>query len=128
MENLTITLPVHNGMPYLKDAVESVLSQTYANFRFFIIDDGSTDGSAEYLRSVKDPRIRLIVRENRGLGNTLNQLFAQSETEYVARMDADDVCAPHRVKTIMAFLEHNQDVVMVGSDQAFLVGSRTLNA
>ncbi len=128
MEKLTITLPVCNGLPYLKEAVESVLSQTYADFRFLIIDDGSNDGSADYLRSLRDPRIRVIIRENRGLGNTLNQLFAESETEYVARMDADDVSAPHRIETVMAFLEHNRDLVMVGSDQAFLVGSRTLKA
>jgi glycosyltransferase involved in cell wall biosynthesis len=128
MTTLTITLPVYNGMPFLKDAVESVLRQTFTDFRFLIIDDGSTDGSTEYLRSLNDPRLRVIFRENRGLGATLNQLFAESETEYVARMDADDVCAPDRIKTVMAFLEDNSDVVMVGCDQAFLVGSKTTNA
>jgi len=128
MEKLTITLPVYNGLPYVKAAVESVFSQTYEDFRFLIIDDGSTDGSAEYLRSLKDSRLRVIVRENRGLGNTLNQLFAESETEYVVRMDADDVCAPDRLKTIAAFIQKNSDVAMAGSDQAFLAGSKTLNA
>lgn len=125
---ITITLPVYNGMPYLKDAVESVLRQTYDDFRFLIIDDGSRDGSTEYLRSIRDPRVDLIIRENRGLGATLNQLFAESTTEYVARMDSDDVCAPDRLKRIMAFLEHNGDIVMAGSDQAFLVGAKTLKA
>ncbi len=128
MTTLTITLPVYNGMPYLKDAVESVLGQTFADFRFLIIDDGSTDGTAEYLRSLNDPRLRVIIRENRGLGTTLNQLFSESETEYVARMDSDDLCAPDRIRTVMAFLEDNSDVVMVGCDQAFLVGSKTMNA
>lgn len=128
MEKLTITLPVYNGMPFLKEAVESVLNQTYEDFRFLIIDDGSSDGSGDYLTSLKDSRLRVIVRENRGLGNTLNQLFAESETEYVARMDADDVCAPNRIQTAMAFLAKNSDIVMAGSDQAFLVGSKTLNA
>jgi glycosyltransferase involved in cell wall biosynthesis len=128
MAKLTITLPVYNGMPFVKDAVESVLCQTYRDFRFLIIDDGSKDGSTEYVNSLKDSRLKVIVRENRGLGNTLNQLFSESETEYVARMDSDDVCAPDRIKTIMAYLESNSDLVMVGSDQAFLVGSKTLNA
>src|ERR1700683_3631926 len=101
MEKLTITLPVYNGMPFVKDAVESVLRQTYTDFRFLIIDDGSSDDSAEYLKSLKDPRLRVIVRENRGLGATLNQLFSESETEYVARMDSDDVCDPDRIKMVM---------------------------
>jgi glycosyltransferase involved in cell wall biosynthesis len=56
MEKVTITLPVYNGMPFVKDAVESVLGQTYRDFRFLIIDDGSRDGSREYLTSLKDPR------------------------------------------------------------------------
>ncbi len=128
MSKLTITLPVHNGMPFVRDAVESVLRQTYSDFSFLVIDDGSTDGTTEYLRSLNDPRVRLIARENRGLGTTLNQLFSESETEYVARMDSDDVCAPDRIKTVIAFLEDNRDVVMVGCDQAFLVGSKTMNA
>lgn len=125
---LTITLPVYNGLPFVKEAVQSVLRQTYTDFRFLIIDDGSTDGSAEYLKSLDDPRVRVIARENRGLGTTLNQLFSESDSEYVARMDADDVCAPDRIKTMMAFLETNSDVVMAGCDQAFLVGSKTKNA
>ncbi|MGA3131272.1 MAG: glycosyltransferase family A protein [Terracidiphilus sp.] len=128
MAKLTITLPVYNGMPYLKDAVESILAQTYDNFRFLIIDDGSRDGSTEYLKSIKDPRVDLIVRENRGLGATLNQLFAESETEYVVRMDSDDKCAPDRLTRIRAFIESNDDFVMAGSDQAFLVGTKTLKA
>lgn len=128
MTKLTITLPVYNGMPFVKDAVESILSQTYEDFRFLIIDDGSRDGSTEYLKSIKDSRLKVIARENRGLGTTLNQLFSESETEYVARMDSDDVCAPDRLKAIMAFLENHSDFVMVGSDQAFLVGSKTLTA
>lgn len=125
---LTITLPVYNGMSYLKDAVESVFYQSYEDFRFLVIDDGSTDGSADYLNSLRDHRLRVIVRENRGLGATLNQLFAESETEYVARMDADDVCSPIRAERMLAFLERNKDVVMAGSDQAFLVGNSTMKA
>jgi glycosyltransferase involved in cell wall biosynthesis len=128
MAKITITLPVYNGMPYLKDAVESILGQTYDDFRLLIIDDGSRDGSTEYLKSIKDPRVDLIVRENRGLGATLNQLFAESETEYVVRMDSDDMCAPDRLKRMMAFIENNNDFVMAGSDQAFLVGTKTLKS
>lgn len=128
MAKLTITLPVYNGLPYVKDAVESILTQTFDDFHFVIIDDGSRDGSTEYLKSIKDSRVYLIVRENRGLGATLNQLFAESQTEYVVRMDSDDVCAPDRLKKIAAFIESNNDFVMAGSDQAFLVEGKTLKA
>ncbi len=103
---LTVTLPVYNAMPYLPAAVESVLNQSYRDFNFLIIDDGSTDGSTDYLRSLRDPRIKLTVRENRGLGMTLNELFRSSRTEYVcAHVDADDdIVKPRRLEKQMAFL------------------------
>jgi glycosyltransferase involved in cell wall biosynthesis len=119
---LTVTLPVYNAMPYLPAAVESVLGQSYRDFDFLIIDDGSTDGSADYLRSLRDPRIKLTVRENRGLGTTLNELFRNSRTEFVARMDADDICEPQRLEKQVAFLRDHDDVVMLGSGIAFIVG------
>jgi len=113
-------------MPYLPAAVESVLGQTYSDFEFLIIDDGSSDGSADYLRSLRDPRIKLSVRENRGLGTTLNELFRNSRTEYVARMDADDICKPHRLEKQMAFLRDHPDVVMLGTGIDFIVGNRSV--
>jgi len=124
---LTVTLPVYNAMPYLPAAVESVLHQSYEDFEFLIIDDGSTDGSADYLHSLRDPRIRLTVRENRGLGTTLNELFHNSRTGYVARMDADDICEPHRLEKQMAFLRDSGDVVMLGTGIDFIVGSRLVH-
>ena len=123
---LTVTLPVYNARPYLLAAVESILGQTYSDFEFLIIDDGSSDGSAEYLRSLRDPRIKLLVRENRGLGTTLNELFGNSRTDYVARMDADDVCEPHRLEKQMAFLRDHPDIVMLGTGIDFIVGNRVV--
>jgi glycosyltransferase involved in cell wall biosynthesis len=125
---LTVTLPVYNAMPYLPAAVESVLGQTYSNFEFLIIDDGSSDGSTDYLHSLRDPRIKLIVRENRGLGTTLNELFHNSRTEYVARMDSDDICERHRIEKQMAFLRDHTDVVMLGTGVSFLVGEHLVQA
>jgi len=124
---LTVTLPVYNAMPYLPAAVESVLNQSYRDFDFLIVDDGSTDGSADYLRSLCDPRIKLTVRENRGLGNTLNELFRNSRTEYIARMDADDICEPDRLEKQMAFLRDHGDVVMLGTGIDFIVGNRIVD-
>jgi glycosyltransferase involved in cell wall biosynthesis len=125
--NLTVTLPVYNAMPYLATAVESVLGQTFSDFEFLIIDDGSSDGSTDYLRSLRDPRVKLTVRENRGLGATLNELFHNSRTEYVARMDSDDICEPHRLERQMAFLSVQRDVVMLGTGIDFVVGNRVVS-
>jgi glycosyltransferase involved in cell wall biosynthesis len=119
---------VYNAMPYLEAAVDSVLGQSFQTFEFLIIDDGSTDSSVEYLKSLSDPRIRLIARENRGLGATLNELFRLSRTDYVARMDADDICHPDRLDRQMAFLESHRDVVVVGTGIEFLAGSGVVSA
>ena len=127
MTSITVTLPVFNGMPYVVEAVESVLGQTCTDFEFLIIDDGSTDGSTEYLRSLRDPRVTLICRENRGLGATLNELFSKSRTEYVARMDADDVCEPTRIAEQVSFLSDRRDIVMLGTGINFLVEGRLLD-
>jgi glycosyltransferase involved in cell wall biosynthesis len=124
---LTVTLPVYNAMPYLPAAVESILGQTYGDFEFLIVDDDSTDGSTEYLRSLRDPRIKLTVHQNRGLGTTLNELFRNSRTEYVARMDADDVCDPHRLEKQMRFLRDHPDVVTLGTGIDFMVGNHFVN-
>jgi glycosyltransferase involved in cell wall biosynthesis len=123
---LTVTLPVYNAMPYLPAAVQSVLNQSYGDFEFLIIDDGSTDGSADYIRSLRDPRIKLVVRDNRGLGATLNELFDGSRGKYIARMDADDICEPLRLERQLAYLRDNDDVVMVGTGIAFIVGNRVV--
>lgn len=74
MKVLTATLPVYNAMPYLPAAVESILEQTYSDFELIIIDDGSTDSSYEYLKTLDDERIQLIRQKNNGLGYTLNRL------------------------------------------------------
>lgn len=120
---LTVTLPVFNAMPHLTATVESVLAQTYDDFDFQIIDDGSTDESVDYLKSLTDARVRLSVRENRGLGATLNELFDRSIGKYVARMDADDVCEPYRLERQMAFLREHDEVVMLGTGISFIVGT-----
>src|SRR6185437_15724131 len=75
---LTIGVPVFNGMPYLPEAIESLLSQTYSDFEILIVDDGSTDAGPEYLRSIKDKRIRILRQPNQGLTATLNRILAEA--------------------------------------------------
>lgn len=126
MPELTITLPVYNAMPFLPEAVASVLGQTFGDFVFLIIDDGSTDESPRYLESLKDPRVRVVRQANRGLGATLNRLIELSETPIVARMDADDVIAPQRLQLQMDFLRGHPEVAMVGTQFHFIVNGRSV--
>ena len=128
MTRLTVAMPVYNAMPYLPSAIKSILEQTYSDFRFIIINDGSTDASAEYLDSITDKRITLIHQDNRGTGNTANRSFDLCDTEFYARMDADDISLPERFKTQLSFMVENRDIVMLGTQFAFIAGQRILPA
>lgn len=119
-ELVTVVLPVYNGMPFLPEAVDSILAQTLKDFRLLVIDGGSTDGSLSYLESISDPRVALVHQQGHGLGATLNQGIDLCETEYLARMDADDVALPERLEKQLAFMEADREVVMVGTQVAFL--------
>ena len=95
--SLTVLMTVYNGMPYLCEAVESTLKQTYKDFEFLIIDDASTDNSLDYLKSLKDERIRLIRNKNNiGQVMSLNKGIDIAAGEYIARLDQDDVNLPKR--------------------------------
>jgi glycosyltransferase involved in cell wall biosynthesis len=110
-------MSVYNGEKFLMQAVESILNQTYRNFEFIIIDDGSTDNSKKILEehAAKDLRIRLISHENRGVPKSLNQGLAQARGEFIALMDGDDIAYPLRFEKQVEFLQRNQEVVALGS-------------
>jgi glycosyltransferase involved in cell wall biosynthesis len=93
---VTILMAVYNGMPYLTEAIDSVLNQTLKDWELLIIDDGSKDDSAAYLDSLTDPRIRVVHQANRGLAGALNRGLELCETEFLGRLDADDVALPTR--------------------------------
>lgn len=114
---VTVLMPVYNATAYLKDAVASVLRQTYADFELLIIDDGSTDNGPVILETFTDPRIRLIRnRNNQGLIATLNEGLEQATgQDYLARMDADDVCLPDRLERQVRFMDENPSVGLCGS-------------
>ena len=113
---VTVLMPVHNAGRYLREAVESILGQTFTDFEFLIIDDGSTDDSVEIVRSYHDPRIRLV-RNDRNLGLTvsLNKGLGLIESPYVARMDADDISRPERLARQVRFMDANPGVGVCGS-------------
>ncbi len=114
---ISVAMSVYNGERFLAAAIESVLGQTFGDFEFLILDDGSTDATASILRSYEraDARVRPIVRENRGLVASLNELLHRAQAPIVARMDADDICRPNRFARQIAFLAEHPDHGVVGS-------------
>jgi glycosyltransferase involved in cell wall biosynthesis len=109
---ITVGLPVFNAMPYLPEAMESLLAQTYSQIDILAIDDGSTDGSLQYLRSIRDPRLRVIAQANRGLTTTLNRMLAEVESPWLARHDADDVARPERIARTVDNIRRYNDAGM----------------
>lgn len=109
-------MPVYNGERYLREAVESILGQTWSDFEFLVVDDGSTDASAAIVESYADERIRLV-RNGRNLGliAALNKGLETARGRYVARMDADDVSLPRRLERQVAYMERNPEVCVAGS-------------
>lgn len=106
-------MPVYNGEKTLESSISSILGQTFADFEFLIVDDGSTDGSLELIRKFQrqDRRIRLLSRENRGLIDSLNEGIEMSGGEYIARMDCDDISLPSRLeKQIEAMESESLDI------------------
>lgn len=116
---VTVLLPVFNGMPHLSLAISSILEQSYQEFVLLIINDGSEDGTTDYLNQLDDYRVQVIHQKNRGLGATLNWGIEQTKTEYLARMDADDFAAPGRLQKQIEFMDRNPEISVVGSQIEF---------
>jgi len=111
-------MPVYNNERYLAAAVESILNQTFRDFEFIIIDDGSSDGSLQMLEQYaqKDSRIRLASRPNTGYTIALNEGLRIARGQYIARMDADDISAPDRFAKQVQFLDDHPECVVVGGN------------
>ena len=108
-------MPVYNGERFLVEAVDSILGQTFQDFEFVIVDDGSTDGTAALLGKVHDPRVRVLTQANGGMSAALNAGLATAVGIYVARMDQDDMALPGRLATQVSFLQENPGIAAVGS-------------
>lgn len=117
---ISIIMPVKDAEAYIKDSVESILSQSYGDFELLIIDDGSADRTAEIAESYKDKRIQLYKRENLGLVEQLNYGLSKSKGDYIARMDADDIALPEKLQLQIDFLEKNKDIHIAGTNFEFI--------
>lgn len=113
---VSVLMPAYNCETYVAEAVSSMLSQTFADFEFLVIDDGSTDATRAVLESIHDPRLRVVSNpRNLGLIATLNRGLELAGGRYIARMDADDISAPERLEKQVRFLDAHPDVDVLGT-------------
>lgn len=113
---ITVLMPVYNGEKYLKEAIDSILNQTYKNFEFLIINDASTDSTKSIILSYEDPRIRLIYLEtNIGLVRSLNMGLELARGDFIARMDSDDISMPERLEKQYNHIIKNPEIGLVAS-------------
>jgi glycosyltransferase involved in cell wall biosynthesis len=114
---VSVLLPVWNGDAFLEPAMESILRQTFFSLELLVVDDGSTDGTADiackFARA--DPRVRVLRRPHEGLSAALNAGIAEARGEYIARMDADDISVPDRLEKQVAWLDTHPACVAVGT-------------
>ncbi|GEM_PF-3429407 len=121
---VSVVLAVHNGMPFLPDAVESVLRGQWRDLELVVVDDASTDKSSAYLRDLCDSRVHVLRQDARqGLTASLNHGLSQASGRWIARLDADDAWLPERLALQMACVADRPDVVLVGGGHAEVFGA-----
>ncbi|MBM7566460.1 glycosyltransferase family 2 protein [Paenibacillus sacheonensis] len=118
---ISVLMPVYNGELYLREAIESILGQTFTDFEFIILDDGSTDYSVNIIESYRDARIQIVRNKiNLGIVDTLNKGLQLAKGKYIARMDCDDISLQERFSEQVAYLEEHPYVGITASDIRFL--------
>jgi glycosyltransferase involved in cell wall biosynthesis len=112
---VSVVMAAYNGERHIKEAINSILSQTFTNFEFLIVNDGSTDRTKQILEQYKDPRIRVIHQSNKGCASARNFGIAQAKGEYIAIMDADDFSMPERLRKTVEYLDSHPSTVIVST-------------
>jgi len=115
MPRVSVVMSVYNGERFLPQAVDSILAQTFTDFEFIVVDDGSTDGTAEILRDYTDPRLHVVRQENIGLIGSLTRAIGIASAKYIARMDADDISLPKRLEWQLVWLESHPQTAVLGT-------------
>jgi hypothetical protein len=121
---ITVGIPVHKAMPYLRESLESILGQSYEDFSILVIVDGTrqegmADDSLEYLHTIRDARLRVIEQQHCGLTFTLNRMLRECETPWLVRQDADDISTPERLATLVEAIGRHGDAGMFYSNAAY---------
>ncbi|MGM5483027.1 MAG: glycosyltransferase family 2 protein [Nanobdellota archaeon] len=112
---ISVLMSVYNGERYISRAIMSILAQTYADFELILVDDGSTDGTAELINKIQDDRLKFYQQENVGLTKTMNRALSLAKGRLIARHDADDFSIVTRFEKQVEFLGQNQEVGLVGT-------------
>lgn len=121
---VTVFMAVYNGEKYIKEAIDSVLAQSYTDFELLIINDGSTDKTLDVIAKFTDPRIRLLHNNgNRGLTHTRNHGVREALGKYFAILDSDDIAMPNRLKIQVDYMDANPDVAICGGQAILIDGS-----
>jgi len=124
---ISVLFPIYNGATYLKDAVQSIIDQTFTDFEIIIINDGSTDESESIIEEFNDKRIKYFRQNNHGLSATLNRAIGIASGEYLARQDQDDISYPRRFEKQVEYLRKHPDCGMVGTWAAIWEGRTETN-
>lgn len=112
---ITVLMPVYNAGKYIREAICSVMAQSFTDFELLIINDGSTDDTLAVIATLEDARIRVINQENKGIAAALNNGLKQARAQYIARFDADDICYPERLQVQYDFITANPSYSIIGS-------------
>lgn len=128
MPKVTVLLPTYQSESYLKGTLESVFSQTYGDYELLVVDDASTDQTLDILERVDDPRLRVLQGRCKGLADALNLGIARSRGAYIARIDADDLMTPDRLKKQVLYMEAHPEVAVCGGWQQYFGLSTFLHA
>lgn len=120
MPTVTVVMPLYNTERYVEKAIAGVLTQTYRDFELIVVDDGSTDAGVERVRRFRDPRLRLVQQQNRGLAGARNTGIRHARGRYIALLDADDAWQPDKLASHVEHLEHNPRVGVSYSQSAFM--------
>jgi len=118
---ITVLMPAYNAGKYLREAIASVLKQSFRNFELLIINDGSDDDTPDIALSFTDPRVMVVNKEHEGIAAALNTGLKLANAPLIARFDADDICMPTRLETQFNFLNDHPDYVLVGSDAEYIL-------
>jgi GT2 family glycosyltransferase len=127
MPQISVVTSVFNGEAYLEECVDSILNQTFQDFEYIILNNGSTDRTPEILNRYADPRLRIIHQENLGIARSLNKGIHLANSELIVRLDADDYSVPQRLDKQITFMEQHPEIVLCGSRFELLVGKKTFD-
>src|ERR1700727_4040675 len=121
---VSVVLSVRNGGEDLPTALDTILTQSFSDFELIAINNGSTDGTRDFLDQVADPRVRVYHQEDKGLAAALNRGISLARGRYIARQDHDDWALPTRFAKQVAFLDANPDCSLIGTRAEIWIGDR----